>query len=214
MLKDHSLGIRARVHKLAAVAQSLKLHAAICAPFSLAFLTDRSRIPYPEIIARVLPKGSAIILRDYDFADREGLARRLKVISAARELFLIIGADQKLASKVNADGLHLPTWFERDLSLSSPTQIITASCHTAFDLNRAKNLDADIAFLSPAFSTMSHPGEKTLGATRFKALANCSPIPVLALGGVDASNAGMLRSANVVGLAAIGAFALDLKNKT
>jgi len=50
---------------------------------------------------------------------------------------------------------------------------------------------------------------RPLGLKRFKEIAAQSPLPVLALGGVDAQNAGQLAGENVAGLGAIGAFCGD-----
>ena len=43
--------------------------------------------------------------------------------------------------------------------------------------------------ISPVFPTRSHLGGEALGANRFHALARTSPLPVIALGGMDADRA-------------------------
>ncbi len=196
--------MRTRAAKLAAAAQSLKQASGRDgAAFCLAFMTDRVRTPHPEIIARAMPAGSAVILRDYDNADRTGLARRLRSITEKNGVLLLIGADLALAQKIGADGVHYPSWA----AVRANTVMITsAACHDANELARAHQAGADIALLSPVFCTDSHPGAATLGATQFKALAGASPLPVVALGGADETNAFSLRGKNVVGLAAISAF--------
>lgn len=196
---------RTRAGKLAAAAQSLKRHSGVAAPFSLAFLTDCRRIPHPEIIIRLLPRGAAVILRDYDMAGREALARRLKSICESRALFLLIGADEALARNAGADGVHLPSWRETAPE-NADGLIVTAACHNMAELSRAAGWGASLALLSPAFATPSHPGAPALGEDAFKDLAKASPLPVLALGGVDEANAPRLAGPNVAGLAAIGAF--------
>ena len=168
-------------------------------------MTDAHRAPHPLLIARVLPKGAAIILREYDNPRRGALAAQLKAVCVARGLKLIIGADVELACKLNADGVHLPRWL-RHANIMPKDMIVTAACHDASEFNRAKQAGANLAFLSPAFPTHSHKGAPALGAERFRKLANASPLPVLALGGVDETNALKLSGQNTVGLAAIGAF--------
>jgi len=197
--------LRGRAVKLAAAAHGLKCFANISAPFSLAFLTDRMRIPHPETITRALPKGAAIILRDYDWPEREALARRLKVICVERRLLLLIGADIELAKTVGADGVHFPSRMKSRLPLPA-TMIMSTACHTQEDLDRAGETHTDIAFLSPVYPTASHPGAQSLGPDTFKAMARGATVPVIALGGVDEENADMLNGPNIVGLAAIGAF--------
>lgn len=198
-------GLQDRAGKLAAAARALNAASRARAPFHLAFLTDRRRGPDPVLVARVLPAGAAIILRDYDDPGRAATAPVLQEIAEARGLILMIGGDAELAREVGADGVHL-----RADQLGAPPScaglILSAACHSAAELERAGAIGADIALLSPVFPTASHRGAEGLGADEFRRLAAASPIPVLALGGVDERNAALLAGPNVAGLAAIGAF--------
>lgn len=193
-----------RAATLAAAADALKRQSVRKAPFALAFLTDAARAPEPVLIARVLPRGSAVILRDYQMAKRAALAAQLKSVCEARGLFLLIGADPGLAERIGADGVHAPRWWApRE---TPPDMLLTAACHDAASLARAAAIGATAALLSPVFATASHPGTDGLGADAFRALAANASLPVLALGGVDETNAHHLAGPNVAGLAAIGAF--------
>lgn len=194
-----------RAAKLAAAAAALKRQSGVEPPFSLAFMTDAARAPHPLLVARTLPKGAAVILRDYMMRGRAGLAVQLKSVCSARGVKLIIGADVELAQKIDADGVHLPRWFSPSMPIPD-NMIVTASAHDADELRRAKEMGADLAFLSPALPTGSHPGAESLGAAAFKRLAAASPLPVLALGGVNETNARLIAGPNVAGLAAISAF--------
>jgi len=198
-------GFATRADKLAAAARSLKRQSSVTAPFSLAFLTDQKRAPQAQQIAGALPRGAAVILRDYGHKRRAKLAAQLKSICAARGLFLLIGADLALAEDIGADGVHFPSWYEGARNVP-PGTIKTAACHSAADLNGIKTEDIDVVLLSPAFPTASHLGAPALGADNFRRLASLSPRPVLALGGVNENNAEQLSGANVAGIAAIGAF--------
>ncbi len=194
-----------RAAKLAAAAAALKRQSESAAPFALAFVTDAERAPDPLLVARVLPKGAAIILRDYRAPNRAALAAQLKSICDARGLKLLIGADLALAESIGADGVHLPRWHEPERAFPG-AMIVSASCHNARELAQANAMGADVALLSPVFPTGSHPGKAGLGAEKFLALAATSPLPVLALGGVDETNAASLVGPNVAGIAAISAF--------
>lgn len=202
-------GLRTRSAKLAAAGRALKRASGATAPFCLAFLTDRTRIPEPEPILGALPAGAAVIFRDYDAPRRAAIARRYLAICRARGVLFLVAGDRDLAAAIGADGVH---WPGRLLAAAargnrSENLIVTAACHGAEDLARAHHLGAGLALLSPVFPTPSHAGAPALGRARFRALAAASPLPVLALGGVDAANARLLAGANVAGLAAIGAFA-------
>jgi len=71
---------------------------------------------------------------------------------------------------------------------------------------KAARAGADLTLLSQAFSSDSHPGANALCSLRFLTLARYSPVPVVALGGVNAKNARRLRVDAVVGLGAVGAW--------
>lgn len=217
-------GLQDRTGKLAAAARALNAASGARAPFHLAFLTDRRRGPDPLAVAKALPAGAAIILRDYDDPGRRARALTLQRICRERGVMLLIGGDAVLAREVGADGLHLRSdQLRKGLGGARLEQgrefhraggrLLTASCHSAEELERAGAIGADIAFLSPAFATASHPGAEGLGAEKFRRLAAASPIPVLALGGVDERNAASLAGPNVAGLAAIGAFEKRVANR-
>ena len=63
----------------------------------------------------------------------------------------------------------------------------------------------DAAVLGPVFASASHPAAPSLGASRFAALVRASPLPVYALGGIDAAAAQRIARSGAVGIAAIGA---------
>ena len=199
--------------KLAAAAAALKRQSGgISAPFSLAFPTDRRRIANPEPVLRALPAGAAVIYRDYDDPKRVWIARRYAAICKARGVLFLVAEDEALAQAIGADGVHWPARMLRDFfppasGGAGARLLVTAACHNAEDLALAHARGADLALLSPAFATPSHPDTEYLGPARFRALAAASPLPVLGLGGVDENNAALLAGRNVAGIAAIGAFA-------
>ncbi|MFZ3007547.1 MAG: thiamine phosphate synthase, partial [Phenylobacterium sp.] len=74
----------------------------------LLYFTDPVRTPDPEAVAARLPKGAAIVYRTFGAPDADIVALRLKAIARRRGLKLLIGADESLAARVGADGVHLP----------------------------------------------------------------------------------------------------------
>ncbi len=203
--------LRVRSAKLAAAAAALKRDSGVrAAPFSLAFLTDRRRVARPEPVIRALPGGSAVIYRDYDDPKRAAIARRYAAMCRSRGVLFLIAEDAPLALSTGADGVHLPSRairkFNSALYAPAVPFILTASCHNAEELRIAAEAGVDAALLSPVFATDSHPDTDELGSERFKALAAAAAIPVLALGGVNETNARRLAGRNVAGIAAIGAF--------
>lgn len=170
-----------------------------------------------------LPRGSAVLLRDYHNLQRRLLARELLTLCRRRGLRLIMAAatreDVGFAlhlGVLDVCGLHLP-----QAALSAPARmmgslrrfppqwILTASVHSRFALETASRLGVHAALLSPVFPTTSHPGRDALGPLRFSLLARGAPLPVYALGGIHTGNARRLTHSGAVGIAAIEGFALE-----
>ncbi len=170
------------------------------------FLTDSSRLPDPRPAIRALPKGTGVIFRDYDVAERAQKARLCARLCRQRGLVFLVAGDHYLADAIGADGLHLPDRppYRRLVRPQRPF-LITASAHDAYGLRRAETLGADLVFLSPVFPTRSHPGARALGIHRFSRLASLSNIPVFALGGIDRETTRRLPPMTG-GVAAISAF--------
>ena len=190
---------------LAEAATSLKRAAGSTLP-ALILMTDEMRLADPLPAARALPAGSAIILRHYGVPERAALARQLAAIARRRGLVLLVGEDPVLARRVGAAGVHLP---ERAIRRAGALRwqrhwLVTAAVHSHAALVSAAACGADAALLSPVFTTASHPDQRALGLQRFEALAQSSPIPVYALGGIGRAHASLLRGCGAVGIAGIG----------
>ena len=183
------------------------VHAA-CALPPLILLTDEDRFPDPRPAVAHLPPGGAVILRHYGDRSRAALAQDLRILCEKGRLRLLIAADGRLASRIGADGLHLPehlvhragAWRARQ-----PAWLITAAAHGRRGLVAAARWGTDAALLAPVFATRTHPRARALGPVRFTALVRRSRIPVYALGGVSAATAPRLRNSGCAGLAAIDA---------
>lgn len=176
----------------------------------LILMTDAARLNDPLAAAARLPAGAAVILRDYDAPDRTALATALSALCRTRRLRLLVAADAELAAGIGADGVHLPEALVPRMPRRWPRDwLITAAAHSPAALWRARRAGANAALLSPVFATASHPGASTLGALRFAAWANNAPLPVYALGGIDAVSARRLAGSRAVGLAGIGGMTDD-----
>lgn len=169
----------------------------------LFYLTDPDRTPDPSRTARYLPQGSGIIYRHFGAADRSQTAVSLAKIAARRGLILLIAADPKLALHVGAHGVHWPEANRREARRwITAFALQTVSAHSPAALRKAARFGFDAAFVSTVFPSNSQSAGKAMGPVRFRRLAQASPIPVYALGGVDAGSGARLSHAG--GLAAIG----------
>jgi thiamine-phosphate pyrophosphorylase len=174
----------------------------------LILLTDDDRLSDPVAAASALPVGSLVIVRARKPARRAALAVQLRDVAWGRGLILLIADDPGLARAIGANGIHLPEARAREAShwrARQPGWLITASAHSLGALLKA--VSADAVLLSPVFPTRSHKDRPSLGAARARLIARAAPMPVFALGGITAGNAGQL--AGFAGLAAIGALILE-----
>lgn len=78
--------------------------------------------------------------------------------------------------------------------------------HDARELTEALRVGADLFFVSPVFSTASHPQARPMGVARFGLLVGGYRHRAIALGGVNFGNIRRLRGMNSHGWAAIDAF--------
>lgn len=152
--------------------------------------TDERRLPDPRRAIACLPKGRAgVVLRHDQDPGREALGRDIARLCRVRRLSLVVAGDPRLAAKLHA-GQHL-RGGRRVLAASGLSRrrasLITSSAHDGAELRRAGRAGADLAFLSPAFVTPSHPGASALGPSRWARLANraVSRLAVAALGGIN-----------------------------
>jgi len=80
-----------------------------------------------------------------------------------------------------------------------------ASVHDADEAARAVAAGASYVFASPVWPTATHPGAPTLGLDGLHALVAATPVPLVALGGVDAVRAAEARAAGAHGVAVLSA---------
>ena len=122
---------------------------------------------------------------------------------------LFINARADIALAVGADGVHLtskaPT--ERAVRTFGSQLLVGVSTHSQLGAERAQAAGCDYAFLSPIFAT---PSKETLGQPLgiepLRQTVSALALPILALGGIDASNVGLVWTAGAHGVAAIRGF--------
>ena len=179
----------------------------------LLLFTDPERTPDPVQIVSYLPSGSGVIYRHFGAADAEQVAQRLRHVTKAAGLTLLIGLDHDLAAAVEADGVHLP---ERALHQSAslrdqyPDWLITGAVHEAPSLSGLKGLDAVV--ISPVFPAGGRSATKPdLGLEGFNRLIALAPCPVYGLGGITPERAPRLLETKACGIAGVDALVAAFK---
>ena len=148
-------------------------------------VTDEERAPDPIKIINKLPKNLkiGIILRHYKSKSRLNIAKKLSKICKLRKYIFLIANDQQLAIKVNASGIHVPSWST--LRRINRRFLISTSLHSRKDLRNVTLSKSSIVFVSPVYFTKSHPDKKPLGPIRAALLAKQSKLNSIALGGIS-----------------------------
>jgi len=119
---------------------------------ALLFFTDPARVADPEAVAQRLPRGAGVVFRTFGAPDAIEQGLRLRAITTARELILLVGADIALAETIGADGVHLPERL-RDQAAAlrrlRPKVLITVAAHSRAAVKAAGALDVDALVVSP-----------------------------------------------------------------
>ncbi len=100
----------------------------------------------------------------------------------------LINGDAALAAAAGAHGVHLPARQLMQTQARPACELVGASVHGREELDHAAAIGCDFAVLGPVLPTASHPGADPLGWSGFSAIARDAPIPVYAIGGLQASD--------------------------
>jgi thiamine-phosphate pyrophosphorylase len=139
---------------------------------------------------------------------RREQATALARVHATRGGIYIVNDDAELAAAVGADGVHVG---EDDGSIAAaravvgPDRIIGASCYDDLDRARAAvAAGADYIAFGSFFASTVKPGARRAEIALLRA-AGSFGVPVVAIGGITAQNAGILRLAGANAVAVISA---------
>ncbi len=176
-------------------------------------MTDPARIENLLDVVTRLPKGCAVIYRHFG-KPKDGAA--LRTLTQKQDRQFLIGNDPVLAETLGADGVH----FSRDETLRGPIKwralkpdwIITmAGLKSGAYLAPLDSLDA--LFISSVFSSQSPSAGEPIGTEELRRRARALPVPLFALGGIDAGTAPQLIGTGAAGLAAIGGLIMDVQKQ-
>ena len=168
---------------------SVPMHARQSLPL-LWLLSDARNDAGLEQALERLPQGSGFVFRHYHLDPTARCARYSTLCAKARarrHLVILSRADWETVAAWDADGLYgSPEHLPGD---PPPGKLWLATAHDSEEMQQALALGASGIFLSPVFPSASHPGGETLGVFGFRVLAQQSPVPVIALGGMDEARA-------------------------
>ena len=169
----------------------------------------------PVAQARAACEGGARVvqLRAKRATDSQALAwgREIRGLTRAAKVVFVMNDRVDLALACEADAVHLgqddlPPEAARRIA---PRLAIGRSTHDAAQLTRALSEPIDYVAYGPLFGSASKDtGYDARGLTALREIASRSaPLPLVAIGGIDASNAAAARAAGANGVAVISAVA-------
>jgi len=138
--------------------------------------------------------------------DREAFARAVLARTRAAGAIALINDDVDLATRLGADGVHLPARRLTELNTRPDLEWVGASCHTRDELEQAAALGLDYALLGAVKPTASHPERDGLGWAGFADRIHTLPLPVLALGGLKPDDLDTAKAHGAHGVAGIRSF--------
>lgn len=145
---------------------------------------------------------AGLIFRHYHLppAQRAARFRALARIAGQRGLWTAWAGPAREARRHGADACY----GTAQMLAPGPALPRLMTAHSLAEIGAAGRGRAAAVLLSPVFPTRSHPGAATLGPLRFRLLTALSPVPVIALGGLDGHRA---RKLGAYGWAAIDGLA-------
>jgi thiamine-phosphate pyrophosphorylase len=145
-----------------------------------------------------LPRGSGVVFRHYGLPlpERRALFAKVARVAARRGLVLLRAGDIRLGAA--EAGVHA--------GRSRAAGLRTYPAHSRRQAIAAVRKGADAVFVSPVFATRSHPAARTLGRVGLGLMTRNLPVPVIALGGMDARRGAGLRALGIHGWAGIDAW--------
>nr|XP_051185555.1 probable thiamine biosynthetic bifunctional enzyme, chloroplastic isoform X1 [Lolium perenne] len=167
-----------------------------------------------DAVKAAIEGGATIVqLREKDAESREFLeaAKACMEICKSSGVPLLINDRVDIALACNADGVHVG---QSDVSareireLLGPGKIIGVSCKTPAQAEQAWNDGADYIGCGGVFPTTTKANNPTLGFEGLKTVCLASKLPVVAIGGINATNAGSVMELgipNLKGVAVVSA---------
>ncbi len=119
--------------------------------------------------------------------------------------YVLIDGRPEWVERLSADGLHM-----HSVSLMAtprrpipPNLLLGVSCHDTDEIEKANEIAADFAVISPVKVTQSHSGTSGMGWAAFARLCDRARMPTYALGGMHPEDLHEARSCGGQGIAAI-----------
>jgi thiamine-phosphate pyrophosphorylase len=154
-----------------------------------------------------------IQIRERDLPDRELVSLVARIVTAASGTGarVLVNDRADIAIAAGAAGVHLRADSmpaSRVRTIVPPGFLVGRSVHTIAEADAAiAGGGCDYLLFGTVYASMGKPeGHPVAGLARLEEVCRRSPLPVIAIGGVDRSRVAAVRRAGAAGFAAIGLF--------
>ena len=180
--------------------------------YTLYLCTDRklmSTNTLEEAVEQAILGGCSLIqLREKQSSSREffEMAKRIKAITDRYRVPLIINDRIDIALAVDAAGVHLGQEdipAEEARRIMGEEKVIGVSARTVELARKAVEDGADYLGVGAMFATNTKGNAKVIGKEKLKEIRAAVSIPIVAIGGINHSNAAQLVDTGINGLAVV-----------
>ena len=146
------------------------------------------------------------VYRNYNDTKRETELIKIAKACKKKRYQLFVSNDIKLALKVKADGIYIPSFnkTKKFLNLEKKNLTILGSAHNQKEIREKISQKCRAIFLSPIF--YAEKSINFLNVYKFNSLSRSNKVNILALGGITEHNVRKLRLLHIKGFGGIGIF--------
>lgn len=165
----------------------------------------------PDVVKKVLENGATFLQireKDLDDANFETEAKRLQDICKEYQVPYVVNDSVEIALRIGADGVHVgQTDIKgRDIrAMIGADKILGISAGTVEEAVAAERAGADYIGVGAVFGTNTKKDARNMSKERLKEIVEAVDIPVVAIGGINASNIGELKDSKIDGVAVVSA---------
>ena len=147
-----------------------------------------------------------VIYRNYNDRNREKQLVKIAKACKTCRYQLFVSNDLKLALKVKANGIYIPSFnkTKKFLNLEKKNFTVIGSAHDQNEIQKKISQNCSAIFLSPVFNVKK--SKKFLGLHKFNYLSQKNKINIMALGGISENNIHKLRLLYIKGFGGIRIF--------
>lgn len=178
-------------------------------------VTDQSWLKEEEtlldVVKDVLKNGATFLQireKDLNEADFEAEAKKLQDICKVYNVPYVVNDNVEVAMRIDADGVHVgqSDIKGRDIrAMIGEDKILGISAGTVAEAIAAEQAGADYIGVGAIFGTSTKKNARNMTMDRLNEIIKSVNIPIVAIGGINASNMSELKGSGVDGVAVVSA---------